>query len=220
MYNNTIIEFIDLAIENKGIIQIEQSALDYNVKCRTSKTIKGKPLSTYQKKFEMLEYLFINIERCFPVLMNPLSNTNLKKYLNSVFIVKDGEYFLNVYNALNIKHHKIESLYEFRDFFIRLKSIIMKHNTRNIFFSFTKELNPVRFEFSSTYPTDEIDFSKKELTELDNIIIPESIQNWLDLCLKSSFIKNNRWCVIHFTFINLLSELEKREFLKLLKADK
>lgn len=220
MYNDTIIDLLDLAIKNKGIIKIDQAALDSNVRCRSSKRNIGKPLATYKKKLDLLEYLFINIERCFPILMTPLSNANLKKYLTSVFIVKDGEYFLNVYNALNIKHHKMESLYEFRGFFMRLKSIIMKHNTRNIFFSFTKELDPVRFKFNATYPTDELNFSEEELTELDNIVLPESIQNWLDLCLKSSFTKHNRWCVMHFTFINLLSELEKHDFLKLLKTDK
>jgi predicted nucleic acid-binding Zn-ribbon protein len=219
MYNNTIIEFIDLAIENNGVIQIEQSALDYNIKCRSSKTIKGKPLSTYQKKFDMLEYLFINIERFFPILMTPLNNKNLKEYLNSVFIIKNGEYFLNVYNSLNIKNQKVESLVEFKDFLIKLKSTIVKHQSRKLFFGFTKEINPVRFELSATYPTEDIVFSKEELTEFDNFFIPEPIENWLTLSLKSSFIKHNRHCVLHFTFIHLLSELEKRHFLKLPKKN-
>lgn len=213
MYYNNIIELLDDAIKHKGFIKVPGYILEHSTYDLDKRKHVGKPMTTYAKKHNVLYAMFYDLNQIINTINEKPNTPNSKFFLNNCFFIKDDEHYVNIYNLLQLTNQKPEQLIELKNYFEKLKNIILKINSNKLYLQFYKANHPVRLEL------DVLDHSEgklfqEEVDSIYNMEQPESFKDILKGVMKASFFRRNRYCWITIDdsfLMKGLMEWERRE---------
>ena len=200
-YIDNIIDLLDNAIKNNGIVKIEHD--NYS------------NLKTYQEKKDFLififDHVFENSDFLISAITYPITEAitaKQKKTINNLITKIDNQYvYINVFQIFNIKDENVENFKPFINFFDIIKDKCKKHYI-NYKIQLLLEKKPLRLEVCATLQKKEDIPAGASLSKF--IIENELIKNWTrNIAVNLSKIGPYSW--INMNYKMVLNQEEKTE---------